>query len=325
MPLFPRVTLVLAALVGAGCSAPVVDDAADASGSMTQGVVLVERVVSGDGAPQTNVSAKFMRLSASADLELAERIVGSRLDLPAVGECTAMASGDVDEKTTSLASLGPIELIDVGDVALLIRAPADPGAALPGAPRAPAMPLAARAFPDVGDLVSGVFYTSRDAESDLPADATYALEGTGSAQAERFSIEAEAPPAPEDVRIGDAPLREGVALVPGATATVQWRPAPLSGGARGALIVIDMRDASGAVVRCAFKDEEGKATLPAAALRGRALGEPTDTASIAFHRIRRRSFYLGRPATFGATGIDTGEIRFDLSVIGRVKVAPVGP
>lgn len=325
MPLFPRVTLVFAALVGAGCSAPVVDDAADASGSMTQGVVLVERVVSGDSAPQTNVSAKFMRLSTGADLELAERIVGSRLDLPAVGECTAMPSGDVDEKTASLASLGPIELIDVGDVALLIRAPADPGAAVPSALLAPSMPLAARAFPDVGDLVSGVFYTSRDAESDLPANATYALEGTGSAQVERFSIEAEAPPAPEDVRIGDAPLREGVALAPGATATVQWRPAPLSAGARGDLIVIDVRDASGAEVRCAFKDEEGKATLPASALRGRALGEPTDTASIAFHRIRRRSFYLGRPATFGATGIDMGEIRFDLSVIGRVKVAPVGP
>jgi hypothetical protein len=320
MPLFPRLTLVFAALVGAGCSAPVVDDTADASGSMTEGIVLVERVVSGDAATQTNVSAKFMRLSASADLELAERIVGSRLDLPAVGECAEMPSGDVDEKTASLASLGPIELVDVGDVALRIRGGADPGA-----PVVPSMPLAARAFPDVGDLVSGVFYTSRDAESDLPADATYALEGTGSAQIDRFSIEAEAPPAPEDVRVGDAPLREGIALAPGAASTVQWRPATPAAGARGDLVVIDVRDASGAVVRCAFKDEEGNATLPASALHGAAPGGPIDTASIAFHRIRRRSFYLGRPSTFGGSGIDMGEIRFDLSVIGRVKVAPAGP
>jgi hypothetical protein len=317
MPLSPRVTLVSAALLAAGCSAPVVDDVADASGSMTQGIVLVERVVSGDSATQTNVSAKFMRVSAGADLDLAERIVGSRLDLPAVGECMAMASDDVDENTASLASLGPIELIDVGDVAVSIRSSADPGA-----PQALSMPLAARAFPDVGDLVSGVFYTSRDAQSDLPADATYALEGTGSAQVERFSIEAEAPPAPEDVRVGDAPLREGIAIVEGATTQIQWRPAPLPPSARGDLVVIDVRDASGSVVRCAFKDEEGKAVLPGSALRGSSLGEPTDAASIAFHRIRRRSFYLGRASAFGAGGVDTGEIRFDLSVIGRTKIAP---
>jgi hypothetical protein len=318
MPLSPRVTLGFAAVLAAGCSAPVADDIAHTGASMTQGIVLVERVVSGDSATQTNVSAKFMRVSAGADLDLAERIVGSRLDLPAVGACMAMASDDVDEKTASLASLGPIELIDVGDVAVSIRSSAEPGAAM-----ALSMPLAARAFPDVGDLVSGVFYTSRDAQSDLPADATYALEGTGSPQVERFSIEAEAPAAPDEVQVGDALLREGVTVVEGTATPVQWRSDVSA--VRGDLMVIDVRSAGGSLVRCAFKDEDGKAVLPGSALRGSSPGEPADAASIAFHRIRRRSFYLGRAPGFGAGGVDTGEIRFDLSVIGRAKIAPRAP
>ncbi len=78
---------VLLAAAAVGCSAPVMDDVADASGAMTEGVVLVERTVAGDGATQTNVSAKFMRLSTPLDPDLAERVVGSKLDLPAVGSC----------------------------------------------------------------------------------------------------------------------------------------------------------------------------------------------------------------------------------------------
>ena len=163
MPLSLRASIPLVATVvavAAGCSAPVVDDVADASGAMTEGVVLVERTVAIDGAVQTNVSAKFMRLSTPADPDLAERVVGSKLDQPSVGACRRLATETVIRKTRAL-NFGTIELIDVGDVTLRI------GAA--------AMPLAARAFPDVGDLVSGMFYTSRDATSDLPAAATYTL------------------------------------------------------------------------------------------------------------------------------------------------------
>jgi hypothetical protein len=312
MPFPSRVTMILAAVLGAGCSAPVVDDIVDASGGMTEGIVLIERVASGDGATQTNVSAKFMRLGAGADLELTERIVGSRLELPAAGECMVMPSGDVDEKKTSRASLGPIDLIDVGDVTVHIRASAGPS---PG--DATSMPLAARAFPDVGDLVSGVFYTSRDAQSDLPAGAAYAVEGSGSALVDHFSIEAEAPPAPEEVRIGDAPLREGVVLVEGASTTVNWQATPSPGSPRGSsdFVVIDVRGANEAAIRCTFKDE-GEAVLPGAALLEKTLGT-SSAASITFHRIRRRSFV--------ASGVDIGELRFDLSVIGRVMITPRAP
>lgn len=299
MVISPRVTLVFAALVAAGCSAPVVDDTADASGALTEGIVQVERSVGSDGATQSNVSAKFMRLGASADLDLAERIVGTRLELPSVGECMSLPSVDVAEKTASFASLGPIDLVDVGDVTVRVRAAAQESA--------PSMPLAARAFPDVGDLVSGVFYTSRDAESDLPAGAVYALESTGSSQVDRFSIEAEAPASPDDVRVGDTPLRDGVTLVEGVPALVQWS----AGRARGDLVVIDMRGAGRSAMRCAFNDE-GRAVLPAQAQSG--------AGSITFHRIRRRAFEVGR-----APGVDVGEVRFDLSVVGRATVAPRAP
>jgi len=303
-----RASILFAAFMGAGCSGPVVDDIADANGGMTQGIVLVERIASGDGATQTNVSAKFMRLGAAADSELAERVVGSRLDLPALDECMTISSGAVDGVADSLASMGPIELIDVGDVTLHAGAST--------------MTLGARAFPDVGDLVSGVFYTSRDATSELPAGETYVLEGTGAVVVDRFSIEADAPRAPEDVRVGDMPLVDGVMLEEGTPATVRWRVDELSRTARGRgdLVLIDVRASSGAAVRCAFKDD-GEAIVPAEVVRAATRGAPSSAIrvpmTLAVHRVRQRSF--------GTMGIDAGEVRFDFSVIGRATIAPRSP
>jgi hypothetical protein len=305
MPPFLRASIVLAAATSIGCSAPVMDDVADASGAMTEGVVLVERTVTGDGATQTNVSAKFMRLSTPVDADLAERVVGSKLDVPAPGSCRPVTFGTastVNGEASARNVLGSIELIDVGDVTL--RA----GAAL--------MPLSVRAFPDVGDLVSGMFYTSRDAASDLPAGATYTLEGTGSGLVDRFTIDAEAPSALEDVRVSGAALADGIALDEGAPVTVVWRESggPLdasSPASRGDLVLIDVSASSGASIRCSFRDS-GKAVLPGWILRSTTLGALPATATVAVHRVRERAF--------ASPGIDTGEVRFDLSVIGRVFV-----
>jgi hypothetical protein len=280
----------VALVAGLGCSAPVVDDVADANGGMTESVVLVERIAAGDGSTQTNVSAKFMRLGPSADPDMAERLVGSRLDLPGVGECTTEAADDAAALAAGKAAYPPIELLDVGDLTLHAGATA--------------MPLATRAFPDVGALVSGVFYTSRDAASDLPASAKYVLEGSGSLAVERFSITADAPAAPDDVRVGGGALADGVTLEEGAPAQVRWRRA--AAPSRDDLILVDVSAASGKVVRCAFADT-GEATVPGSRLS-------LDGGTLAVHRIRQR--------TFGTSGIDLGEIRFDLAVIGRVTVAP---
>ncbi len=307
MPSLRSASLLLA-LLGAGCSAPVVDDVADASSALTEGVVLVERVVASDGATQTNVSAKFMRLSVASDAEMAERVVGSRLDLPRVGGCMKLPSGGAGEKAASLASLGPIELVDVGDVTMRVKAKA------PISGPAATVPLALRAFPDVGDIVSGVFYTSPDAASDLPSGEGYVVDATGSSGIDKFSIEADAPAAPDDVRAAGVLLTDGVTIEDGASIPMRWRSGD---AARGDLVFIDVSGASGAAVRCAFKDA-GEAMLPGSLLHA-SLGGQGATATIAFHRTRRRGFAPG------LAGLDAGEIRFDLSVVGRATVATHAP
>jgi hypothetical protein len=315
MPSLSRAPFLLAALVGVGCSAPIVDDVSDASSGMTEGIVLVERVVSSDGPTQTNISAKFMHLSASADPDLAERVVGARLELPAPGRCLALPQSST-ENAASLAALGPIELIDVGDVIMHIKAGSADAAH-------PSMPLAARAFPDVGDLVSGVFYTSRDAASELPAGATYVLEGSGNADhggsgalgstpVERFSIEADAPPAPDEVRVGDTSLAEGVQLDEGAPIVVRWRASDRGKEDR---IFVDLRNAGGDAVRCSFEDS-GEATVPSSVLEDK-LFTGSRATTFAFHRVRRHAF--------GTPGIDAGEVRFDLSIVGRATIGARTP
>jgi hypothetical protein len=294
MPLSLRAPLPLIAALAIGCTTPVVDDVADANAAMTDGVVLVERAVSADGSAQTNVSAKFMRLGTPADPELAERVVGSTLDLPPVGTCRRAATDRVSEKR---AALGAIEMIDVGDVTLRTG-------------RSTVTTLAARAFPDVGDLVSGMFYTSRDAATDLPTGATYLLEGTGSAQVERFSIEADAPAAPEDVRVGDVAL--GDAPVIGASsALLHWRAEPATEKTREDLVFVDVSAQSGASVRCAFRDT-GRGAVPAWVFNAGTLGPLPATATLSLHRVRERAFAV--------SGLDAGAVRFDLSVVGKITV-----
>jgi len=289
------ILVVSGSLAAIGCSAPVVD-VADANGTMTQAIVLVERSAAEGAAPLTNVSAKFMRLSAAADPELAERVVGATYDRPSTGECAPLAPFAGEEAAPGLSSLGSIELLDVGDVTV------QKGEA------SSAMPLAARAFPDVGDLVFGVFYTSRDAASDLPAPARYVFESSGSGLSERFSFEADAPGAPEEVRVAYGDLADGVDLEEGASAVVDWRAE-----GPGDVVVVDLIAPSGAAVRCAFSDT-GRGVIPGSLLGAETLGPLPATLSVAVHRVRE--------VAFATSGVDLGEVRFDLSVIGRVTLAP---
>lgn len=310
-----------AALVG--CSAPVAGDATEVNGVVTQGVVRVERAINlsrdasstatpgelDDAAPPsagvdgagavTNVLAKFMRLSSAMDPELAEGAVGKPFVLPSAGSCMVLSPAADDDAASSFSSLSPIELLDAGDVTMKTDSTE--------------MPLAARAFPDVGALVFGVFYTSRDATSDLPAPARYVFESSGSGQLDRFAFEADAPAGPEEVRIGDAELADGVDLDAGVGAVVQWRAD--EGGEVGRardIIYVDVTSAHGATVRCAFKDT-GRGVIPGSLLDPSTLGPLPANATLAVHRTRQ--------VPFNASGIDLGEVRFDLSVNGRARVA----
>ncbi|XXT18436.1 hypothetical protein WME94_50230 [Sorangium sp. So ce429] len=316
--------LVLAGAALVACSAPVAGDAADVNGVVTQGLVRVERAINlsrdaawttspieldeaalpsadveGAGAGAvTNVSAKFMRLSSATDPELAERVVGSSFDLPSAGSCMVLSPAD-DETATSLSSLGSIELLDAGDVTMKTESTE--------------MPLAARAFPDVGDLVFGVFYTSRDATSDLPAPARYVFESSGSGLLDRFAFAADAPAGPEEVRVGDAALADGVALDAGVGAVVQWHVDEGGEADRARdVIYVDVTSARGTAVRCSFKDT-GRGVIPGSLLDPSTLGPLPANATLAVHRTRQ--------VPFSASGVDLGEVRFDLSVIGRARIA----
>ena len=303
-----RLALASFALLASACATPVVDESADASGERTHALVRVDRAVfaRGDRDPpeppaeseiQTNVSAKFLRIGAGGDPEAAERVVGSQLDLPAPGTCRVVQDTQADRD--ELAAAGSIELVDVGDVTL--RAGDS------------TVSLSTRAFPDVGDVVSGVFYTSPDTATELPAPARYALESSGSYAIERFSVEAEAPPPPAEVTVAGAALDAFEPIVgQGSDVLVRWR----SESERD-LVYVDVVGSSGSV-RCTF-DDVGSGVVPGALLDEEALGAFPATVGIAVHRVRTAEFGAMSPAAAPAP-IDVGEVRFDVAVAGRIAI-----
>ncbi|MEJ7728619.1 MAG: hypothetical protein WKG00_05340 [Polyangiaceae bacterium] len=292
----------VALLVATGCAAPVIDedeDLADAGEAITQGIVLVERVVSTAEpvAALTSVSAKFMRLSGASDPERVERVVGTRLDLPAaLPGCLLL--GEEDE--TSLEGLGRVTLLDAGDEVTLTA-------------QGQAFPLDRRAFPDVGGAVFGQFYTSRDATMQLPAPAQYVLQSSGSAEMDRLTLTIDGPAAPAEVRVGDRDIAAVLQLEAGTDAPVRWRVG--SDASPGDLVYVDVASSGGAVLRCAFPDG-GEGVLPGGML-GTVLESSQRSSlevSVAVHRVREAGLAE-------AGGLDGGEMRFDLGVVGHGSLA----
>lgn len=305
----------VALLVATGCAAPVVDeydDLADAGESTTQGIVLVERLVSSgevspEGAALTSVSAKFMRLSAASDPERVERVVGTRLDLPStLPGCLVL--GDEDE--TSLEGLGRVTLLDAGDEVTLTA-------------QGQAIPLDRRAFPDVGGAVFGQFYTSRDATTQLPAPAQYLLQSSGSAEMDRLTVSIDGPAAPSDVRVGDRDISSALELRAGTDTTVRWRAG--SDVAPGDIVYVDITGSGGSALRCAFPDA-GQGVLPGglvAAALSHTAGEALDI-SVAVHRVRQAALVPSGELTLNeVSSLDSGEMRFDLGVVGHGTLSSI--
>lgn len=300
----PSTLLALLGVLVGGCAAPLVDDENSATTTYTtEAIVLVERTAADGQFVQTNVSAKFMRLGSNADLDnaehVAERVVGgSWLDLPPDGECRPLSAFAGTDEAPAISGLGSIELLDVGDLSITAESTS--------------MPLATRAFPDVGGLVSGVFYTSRDARSDLPAPGRYVLESTGSGALEKFAIAADAPANPENVRVGNADLAEGVLLEEGAATNLAWRVAENSRDR----VYVDLTAPSGTGIRCTFKDS-GEAVLPASVTTNKVWGSLPSVVTMSLHRTRK--------GQFTAAGIDNAELRFDFSVVGKATIVASSP
>jgi hypothetical protein len=76
-------------------------------------------------------------------------------------------------------------------------------------------------------------------------------------------------------------------------------------------VYVDITGASGSSLRCAWNDE-GRGEVPGSMLRSGVLGALPAAATLAVHRVR-----LG---AFVGPGIDLGEVRFDLSVVGYATI-----
>jgi hypothetical protein len=292
-----------------GCSATVGGPTSDEGEAVVQvaGKVAVVRAVShltGVPSPRTHVSASFVRVTGSIDLRTAERVVGSSLPFAAGPERGCAWLDPPTELVAPPAAGASIELLDAGEV--LLRA--DGGA----------LPLAQRAFPDVGDIVSGVVYTSRDDRTDLPTAGTLLIETTGSARVAGFRVEVEAPEPLAGVRVADQPIEAGeIAAEAGERLVLGWQPGDVGAGDR---VFVDLTapqgNLAGRTLRCGF-DDTGNGQVAAEQLGAWSAGVELE---LTVHRHRRAT---GEPAD-GQTsdGAVRAVVDFDFAVTARLSVEP---
>lgn len=249
-PYAPTMRLLAASLIVlTGCSAVVEDGLSDGLRADELGAditvrasVSVQRTDAvSNQRVRTHVAARFLRAAGLIDEVTVERVAGSA----AIDPSAPLGCAWRDEASVGNAD-GIIELLDVGEIVLHARGDE--------------MALAPRAFPDVGGLISGVVYTSRDGRAELPEGATYLFEVTGSRALDGFSLQADAPAAPSDVRIGGVALDSSeLVLRAGEPADVTWsRSADLMQGDR---IYITATGGEGEAFTCVF-DDVGQALIP---------------------------------------------------------------
>jgi len=250
----------------------------------------VERTVAA-GEPtasvRANASAYFLRLQAGADQALAARLVGAANVLPAIGQCEPVAV--LGDQGMPLASLGPVDLIDVGVVNLEAQAT-----------RAT---LAARAFADVVDLVSGVVYTTRDLVADpLPVLGAYTFKISGSPALPAMALEGRAPGQVDEPYVAGRPLGPDTITAPRADLAITWQPQSGTD-----LVYVELASAEDGPlerVRCTFANE-GRALIASSAL------PKASAQSFSIHLVHRE--------VVTAPGLDGGEIRFDLATSGTLR------
>jgi hypothetical protein len=277
------------ALAASACSGNVVSSL-DASATTTQALLSVERTVAASDAPvsvRAHASAYFLRLQAGADHTLAARLVGATDVLPAMGQCQPAPM--LTDQGMPLASLGPVDLVDVGEVSLEASET-----------RAT---LAARAFPDVVDLISGVVYTTRDLMADpLPGAGAYRFRISGSPAVPPMALEARAPGPVEHLYVGGYALRGEPLSLPREDLAITWQPP-----AGADLVYVELastEDGPLERVRCTFPNE-GRAVIGVGSL------PKANAQSIAVHLLHRQEVT--------APGLDRGEIRFDLATSGPLR------
>ncbi|HTJ83201.1 MAG TPA: hypothetical protein VL400_15890 [Polyangiaceae bacterium] len=328
---------------GSGCASQAPDERGlddDAEAKRVHAVIVVERVDGSDGS-RGSVSAKFIRVS-EPDLSLAERLVGSRPLLPEATECLAIptleqAEAEAQRRAILLPESAPlalrarggpffdsrgkpreldVELLDVGDVHLSVRGADDASGTSAD------LALAPRAFPDVGDIASGIFYTSPDASQAFAAPGRYHVGGTGTDALEAFDLDVAAPSAPGGLRVAGTALdddpaasTDAISVARGADVPIEWTTERTDGD----IVYVDVRGDS--TIRCAFPDT-GSLVLPAELVQrleevAGPSGASTETASeltLTVHRYAERHATVSLPhASSADAGVADAIVRFDLA------------
>jgi hypothetical protein len=272
-------------LLAAACEP--VPEGTEPVATTTHALLRVERSDLLDAGEQATGTAfaGVVRFPETADPEPLLRLSGKALRLPAAGQCqTASRERELDAP----AEAAHAEFLEAGDVLL---------SASEGRTQ-----LAPHNFPSTQADLSGVVYSSRDRASDpLPGGAPYLLRTTGSDQLPALEVQVQAPDLLSEVTI------DGTALAPGSTVastsdvTVSWR----RGDARD-LVYVEVVDAElGRLGVCAFRDSEGRGTLP------RGVFGASGAGSLALHRLRE--------VAADVRGIDAAEVRFDFELTAEVS------
>jgi hypothetical protein len=290
--------MVVGLLMAAGCSGNVATSS-DASTSSTHALLSVERTevvtVARDAAPMVgaHAAAYFMRLQSSADQAIATRLVSDAPLLPPDGQCEPVQV--LGDQGIPLASMGPVDLVDVGEV--VVQAEQARAA------------LATRAFPSVVDLISGVVYTTRDRVADpLPDRGTYAFHISGSAAFPGMTLEAVAPGGVEGLTVAGLAPHVDAMVLPRSDVVITWQPQ-----SSGDVLYAELTSAEDGPlerVRCAL-GSTGSATV-AAALLPKAAAQ-----TLAVHLVHRESVV--------APGLDAGEVRFDSTKTAALRFEAAHP
>jgi hypothetical protein len=284
-------TVALAELALSGCSADVVAAGADANASSTHALLVVEQSapLQSTEPARAHASMWFLRVSDEPSVEAVTRLVTDLAEVPAVGTCVAPASRRAERITTSLA---PVELAFAGDVFIDTAGSS--------------VQLAVRAFPDVANLVSGVMYTA-PGQSDLGAleSGELAVRASGTEGVPTFSAIADAPEAPQELRIDGLPIdSQELQARRDRPLSISW-----SAGEPGDGVYVDIDPVPGSLsdrVRCAMADT-GQGQIATMAI------PETSALRLSVHRVRVTALH-------GASG-DIGTAHFDVAVSARVKVA----
>jgi hypothetical protein len=229
--------------------------------------------------------AGVVRVPELADPELLLRLSGKGPTLPALGQCST-TSHERDALPTG--DLGHAEFLSAGDVVL-------------GTAEVETL-LAPRAFPILpAEPLSGVVYTSRDRASAPPGGALYLLKTSGSEQLPGLELRVQAPDELTDVTVGGVAFAGLQPLDSSTELVVSWRP----GDARDVVYVeVTGAASSGSLGLCAFRDADGRGTLP------RGLFGATGAGSLALHRLRE--------VAADVPALDGAEVRFDFALTAEV-------